>query len=121
MKKKEDILEELAGHRPFTVPQDYFQGLDSRIMQALPTETPKAEPVRVTAWMRLKPYVYMAAAFAGLFFGIGFFAGSNNGGVQEDDSAALSEFTIYSDDYIDSFLDESMVSDCMIYDLLVEN
>lgn len=121
MRKKEDILEELAGRRPFTVPQDYFEELDSRIMQALPKETPQAEPVRITAWMRLKPYVYMAAAFAGLFFGIDFFVGFDKGSAQGDGNVASSEFTIYSDDYIDSFLDESMVSDCMIYDLLVEN
>ncbi len=118
MKQNSDILTECGRRRPFTVPEDYFEGLDRRIMDALPPCSDNAVQQPVTAWMKIRPYLYMAAAFAGMYFVLGLFAGGHGSVGANDDADGC---TVYSDEYIDSFLDESMVSDFVIYDLLVDN
>ncbi len=118
MKQDNDILTKCGNRRPFSVPDNYFDGLDARIMNALPQRAGSMPEQSVTTWMKLRPYLYMAAAFAGLYFGIGLFAGQKDKSGVPD---STTDITVYSDEYIDSFLDESMVSDYMIYDLLVNN
>lgn len=118
MKQDNDVLTKCSGSRPFRVPEGYFEGLDTRIMDALPERGHDTAVSPVTAWMRIRPYLYMAAAFAGMYFVLGLFA-DDRGGAGAD--GAADGCTVYSDEYIDSFLDESMVSDFVIYDLLVNN
>ena len=55
MKKEENNLDRLKGTNPFTVPEGYMEGLTERIMSQLP-EKPD----------RVRPWLYMAAVFAGL-------------------------------------------------------
>lgn len=118
MKQENDILTKCGNRRPFTVPEGYFDRLDGQIMDALPQRVNDAPVRTVTTWMKIRPYLYMAASFAALYFGIGFFVNSNG---RQNSAESMADVTIYSDEYIDSFLDESMVSDYMIYDLLVNN
>ncbi len=66
--KEEKILEERIGRNPgFTVPEGYFDDLYKKVAASLPdpVEAPKAP--RLTTWQKLKPYVYMAAMFAGIW------------------------------------------------------
>ena len=120
MKKEKNILEKYDGHRPFNVPEGYFKNLTADIMAALPQEeSAKENPVAITTWMRIKPYLYMAAAFAGIFFCIKAAVGITS----RHDSQAMAqaeETTIYSDEYIDSFLETAMIDDYVIYYSLVD-
>lgn len=65
--KPEDKLKERIGTDPgFRVPDGYFEEVFVKIQQQLP----EREPVRVAPvgrWQRLKPYVYLAAMFAGIW------------------------------------------------------
>lgn len=120
MKRDKDILEKYDGHRPFTVPDGYFNNLTDRIMASLPEEeSSKASPVTVTTWMRIKPYLYMAAAFAGIFFCIKVAVGLTSRH-NTPEMAQTEEPTIYSDEYIDSFLETAMIDDCTLYYTLVD-
>ena len=118
MEKEDNIFEKVGGRRPFSVPEGYFDNLTAGIMAALPQEdSVKQIPVAVTPWMRIKPYVYMAAAFAGMFFCLRFAAGLGRNG--NADIALAEETTIYTDEYIDSFLETAMIDDCTLYYSLV--
>lgn len=56
---------------PFKVPENYFALFHEEIMNLLP-EKEFVAPRRVTMWDRVKPWVYMAAMFIGLYVTIQF-------------------------------------------------
>ncbi len=57
-----------AGKEPgFTVPEGYFEGLTSTIMSRLPEVEITDVEAKPTWWMRVRPYVYLAAMFAGVW------------------------------------------------------
>ena len=65
MKKEENNLDRLKGTNPFTVPEGYMEGLTERIMSQLP-EKPEERAKRISLMDRVRPWLYMAAVFAGL-------------------------------------------------------
>lgn len=65
--KEEDKLKEKFGQDPgFRVPDGYFNEIFSKISESLP-ERENAKPMPLTRWQRVKPYVYLAAMFAGIW------------------------------------------------------
>lgn len=53
---------------PFKVPDDYFASFKSRMMESLPEYPAKVQPtVPRSFWGKIKPYVYLAAMFAGIW------------------------------------------------------
>lgn len=66
---KENRLDRLKGKQPFRVPDGYMEGLTNRIMESLP-EPPVMEAESVSLVERIRPWLYLAAVFAGmgLFF-----------------------------------------------------
>ena len=114
-------INEREPRRPFSVPEGYFENLTQNIMAALPEQKPLySTSIVVTPWMRIRPYLSSAAAFAGIFFcikaAVGISATNNQAGM-----AQTQETTIYSDEYIDSFLETAMIDDCTLYYTLVES
>lgn len=80
MKTKFNKLEEIDKTNPFKVPDNYFQNFNEEIMKRLPQRefTP---PMVVSMWDRVKPWVYLAAMFIGLYITINFIvskSGNNN-------------------------------------------
>lgn len=121
MEKKKDIrINELEPRRPFTVPEGYFENLTQDIMAALPEqESLYSTRIIVTPWMRIRTYLYAAAAFAGIFFCIKAAVGVTSSNNMTEISEAQ-ETTIYSDEYIDSFLETAMIDDWTLYYTLVD-
>lgn len=64
--KEKDILEKVGGKTGYTVPPHYFDDFRSKMMENLP-EYKVAEQPKLTAWQKVKPYLYMAAMFAGIW------------------------------------------------------
>lgn len=63
----EERLEETIGRDPgFRVPDGYFESLSAEIIPKLPPIETKA-PARVSTWHRVRPYIYLAAMFAGIW------------------------------------------------------
>ena len=113
-------IDEHEPRRPFTVPEGYFENLTQDIMASLPEqESIYSTKIIVTPWMRIRPYLYAAAAFVGIFFCIKAAVGINsrNNAAQ---MAQTEETTIYSDEYIDSFLETAMIDDYTLYYTLVD-
>ena len=112
-------FDEREPRRPFTVPEGYFENLTGRIMALLPEqESVWSTTITVTPWMRIRPYLYAAAAFMGIFFCIKAAVGITSS--ENAQMADIQETTIYSDEYIDSFLETAMIDDYTLYSSLVE-
>lgn len=66
--KAEDKIREVYGDDPgFRVPDDYFETCFRQISENLPPYPESPRQVKLTAWQRLRPYIYMAAMFAGIW------------------------------------------------------
>lgn len=70
MKQDNDILSKIGHRDGITVPDGFFEQFVEKMASSLP-ENPEAEhPVKVmprSVWGRLRPYIYMAAMFAGIW------------------------------------------------------
>ncbi|MDR2388856.1 MAG: hypothetical protein LBD89_03600 [Tannerellaceae bacterium] len=79
MEKEAQDLDHLRMESPFVVPEGYMEGLTSRIMRQLP-EKSLLEPERVTMMDFLRPWLYLAAVFAGLGLFINLLVGKSGPG-----------------------------------------
>lgn len=70
MKTEQNNLDQLKGKNPFTVPSGYMEGLTASIMSQLPEKSREEEVMKISFMERARPWLYMAAVFAGmgLFF-----------------------------------------------------
>ena len=67
--KREDstILEKYGKDSGFKVPENFFEDFNKRMTEMLPDVEITPVDVKPTMWQRLKPLVYMAAMFAGVW------------------------------------------------------
>lgn len=65
MKDEQSNLERLKGKQPFKLPEGYMEGLTADIMSRLPEKTHE-NVKRISLMDRVRPWLYMAAVFAGL-------------------------------------------------------
>lgn len=66
MDKKSDILDKIGKDAGFRVPEGYFADFERKMAESLPQR--QIQPVKKpTLWLRVRPYVYMAAMFAGVW------------------------------------------------------
>lgn len=66
MKTEHNILEKVGGKTGYTVPDNYFDSVRSKILENLP-EIEEQKTEKLSVWKRIQPYVYMAAMFAGIW------------------------------------------------------
>ena len=64
MDKKSDILTKVGKDAGFNVPEGYFADFAKKMAASLPEKQIPAKR-KPTRWLRIRPYVYMAAMFAG--------------------------------------------------------
>ncbi len=68
MKEEESkILSKLGKEPGFKTPENYFSDFQNNIAEKLPNFSVSEEKVKPNLWVRFRPYVYMAAMFAGIF------------------------------------------------------
>lgn len=68
MKREEEYIKDIIGSNTgFVVPEGYFDAMREEVMAKLPAYP--ANPVlrERTRWEKFKPYVYLAAMFAGIW------------------------------------------------------
>ena len=65
MEKEQNNLDRFKGKNPFTVPDGYMEDLTANIMSQLP-EKAQVEVKKISMMDRMRPWLYMAAVFAGL-------------------------------------------------------
>lgn len=67
MKEEDKIIKTFGKDSGMTVPDGYFDSFYQNMMDKLPQEPPVAENRPVSVWQRVRPYLYMAAMFAGIW------------------------------------------------------
>lgn len=83
--EKENILDKIGRRDGMTVPEGYFADFQQRMEVMLPTNDEAEKPVVLEAprsfWQRVRPYVYMAAMFAGVWCMVKMFSLMGTGNV----------------------------------------
>ncbi len=116
MKEETNILNKIGKEPGFKVPQGYFDNFKKEMMSKLPEKEIKAEP-KTTTWLRLRPFVYMAAMFAGVWMMMQIFsdmkqANNKKLGFNPEIANAMSD-----DKFVDDLM---MVGDFNEFDILNE-
>ncbi len=113
--KQEDptILNKYGKDPGFKVPENYFEDFNKRMVGMLPDVEITPVDVKPTMWQRIKPLVYMAAMFAGVWCMIQVFSNFTNSG-NLDSVRAVAEKLQDDKENVDDFI-MSGVSD---YDIL---
>lgn len=103
---------------PFKVPENYFAHFNEEMMHLLPEK--KVLSIRpVTMWDKVKPWVYMAAMFVGLYVTINFLTQhgeGENGGVDQANYGAAQTESYWSNAQITEeefyrYLEEQLVDE----------
>ncbi|MBD5237458.1 MAG: hypothetical protein HDS62_08015 [Bacteroidales bacterium] len=65
---QEERLKEKFGKNPgWKVPEGYFEAFCKDMSERLPEQPAQPIAEKMSAWQRMKPYVYLAAMFAGIW------------------------------------------------------
>jgi len=75
MDKKRILLKDIAKVDPFKTPEGYFETFTNGIMSQLP-DVVRENTIAVNWWHRVRPWIYMAAMFAGIALMIRMFVGA---------------------------------------------
>lgn len=125
MKEEDKLLKKVGTGNSFSVPDGYFEHLTSEVMNKLPEQqAPQFATKEVTKWDRVKPWVYMAAMFAGAALIIR--VASYNPNPFEDKQVAATETVagadseVVYDGYIDYAVNQSMMDDYSLYVYLTD-
>ena len=114
MKQEDSTILNKYGKDPgFKVPENYFEDFNKRMVEMLPDVEITPVDVKPTMWQRIKPLVYMAAMFAGVWCMIQVFSNFTNSG-NLDSVRAVAEKLQDDKENVDDFI-MSGVSD---YDIL---
>jgi hypothetical protein len=104
MDKKRILLEDIPKVELFKTPKGYFENFTNGIMAQLP-DAIQGNSKSVNLWQRVRPWVYMAAMFAGIALMIQLFVGSQNRikhyaseGLNLSSSSEIDDYYRYYDD-----------------------
>lgn len=124
--KGKDILNNRKIGDGMTTPPGYFDDLAARMAQALPptefenSRLPNTIRVPRSLWQRVRPFVYMAAMFAGIWCMLQMFDLIAPSGMNPDNNPTLAD-AIGDDTFINEyFINETDVSDYDLMDDLYE-
>lgn len=118
--KKEDskILEKLGKEPGFTVPENFFADFNTKLMDSLP-EVKITEEEKPTLWVRIRPFVYMAAMFVGIWVMMNIFTrGQKSSADMQQRKAQIAGSLPAINNNVEDFMDYEGYSD---YDLLYED
>ena len=103
MKEKNDILSTIGKDSGFKVPENYFSDFAEKMAKSLPDQEIQPIP-QPTRWKRVRPFVYMAAMFAGIWCMMQIF-----NGISSKDKG------IYNPEIVAGFQNEANVDDFMLH------
>ena len=117
MGKESNLLKKVGTKNPFNVPDQYFENFTRELMNQLPEKENIPTMPELTLWQRVKPWVYMAAMFAGIALMFKVFVWTSddftNSQLQAESKDADSEI-------VEDFIFYNNVSDYTIYEFIAE-
>lgn len=116
MKKEESHLLDSLGKQPgFKVPENFFENFNTRLAESLPEVTITETGQPTSWWVKARPYLYLAATFAGVWCIMQVFTHLSN--TNADQMQRISEIAagIPNDDNADQLIMNGVATD---YDLL---
>ena len=118
MKEEDELLKKCGTKNPFMVPEGYFDNFSKELMNKLPEKEQTSAPQEtITTWQRIKPWIYMAAMFCGLMFSVRVVVGPPK---QDTPIFTAAETEQFSDEYIETISDHSMMDDYTLYQYLTD-
>lgn len=113
-----DLNKPTDGRQVFKTPDGYFENLSQRMMQGVseatdPVERKNTVPFwKSEIYAKLKPYIYMAAMFGGLYFGVWVYKYQQRLAGEKEiaerlASDASAERHNASDEWIDAYVDDA--------------
>lgn len=123
MNTNKDILSKINRKSGMTVPDGYFDDFAARMSAKLPMREPSRDDsvAKGSLWFRIRPYVYMAAMFAGIWCMLNIFKiiGSQSTDLSIDNNPviarALSNETFVNDYYLYDMDENELLED--MYDM----
>lgn len=116
-------FEQLKRENPFTVPEGYMEGLTEQIMNSLPEQKQEETHLSVSFMDRVRPWLYLAAVFAGLGLFFKTFIGGGEENVSGEKQLLVGVVQPVSapeqedwDDYLE-FLEERYVGSLLVEEL----
>ena len=103
MRQEDELKGKYGQQTGFKVPEGYFEDLNSRIMAQLPPYPEVERTVPMTMWQRVKPYVYLAAMFAGIWLMMNVFhrvSGAGDLSLDNPPAAIASAMALDTDEYL---------------------
>ena len=67
MKQEDQLLAKYGKESGMKVPEGYFSDLEKNILSSLPPYKKAEHKIELSRWHRVKPYVYLAAMFCGIW------------------------------------------------------
>ena len=107
------ILEQLGKNPGFKVPETYFNDFNAKLVESLP-EIKITEEEKPTLWVRVRPFIYMAAMFAGVWLMMNIFSQGKSSATGEQRAANISA-GVAVEKNADDLMDYGAVSD---YDIM---
>lgn len=114
MKQEDSTILTKYGKNPgFKVPDNYFEDFNKRMVDMLPEVEITPVDVKPTMWQRVRPLVYLAAMFAGVWCMMSVFSHFN--GTASNGVSAVAEKLTDDKENVDEFIMSGSVSD---YDII---
>lgn len=114
--KQENKLKEVAGSKaPFMVPENYFESFKENLIADLPQYPAKPVAPQLSFWQKCKPYVYLAAMFAGIWCMMQIFHHAGGLATSQKPQTEMAEIYVEPDSY-DFYIDESSGEDIELQD-----
>ncbi|ADV43525.1 hypothetical protein [Bacteroides helcogenes] len=117
MKDEDNILKKVGTENPFRIPDGYFEGLASEVMNRLPEkEKPTVLKKESAMWAKVRPWLYMTAMFIGAALIIRMASSNRTPAVNR----VANDDTDMEVEYINTALDNSMMDDYSLYVYLAD-
>lgn len=112
--EKSQILDKLGKEAGFKVPDGFFEQFNQQLINSLPEVQITEVDEKPSLWVRVRPYFYMAATFAGIWAMMNVFSHFNG---TADNNLRMKEIAagIPNDNNADEFIMSGIASD---YDIL---
>ena len=112
MEKDKDILKQVGRDTGMRVPDGYFESFTSRMVSQL-DNFEVVEPEKPTVWQRVRPWLYMAAMFAGIALMVRLFV------PEKRSSSVVAETEVsITNENVEDYLFYSNVDEYSVYEYL---